>query len=232
MNKENLSPPQKETVTKIHEYINQSVKTLSGGLVNPLIDYILPSFHQKRFEKWCIAVKNALIELEENKLTKKSILDDLEFITLLKESMLVASKTHHQEKHDLLKNILVNHFMLEIEFDNKLLFTKTVDYMTLSHFYLLNLIQKYFIEIKELDEFENIKNVFKKDSLYLKIPHNSYRMLLNDLVKWNLISLGDVEFKEDVRKAGLMSYGGEDKSLPYICLTDFGRDFLDYLTCS
>jgi hypothetical protein len=198
-------------------------------LINPLIDFILPSFHQKLFEKWCENIYHAIIELEKKKISKIELLEDKEFISLLKECISIASKTHQIEKHELLKRILINHFENDFSFDSKLMFTKLVDTLTLSHFSLLFLLNKHFKEIKEIEVFKEIVEILNKDSLIETIPVNSYRMLLHDLEKLNLIATGALKFKTQVKQPFVMSAGGEDKTLPFILITDFGKDFIKYL---
>lgn len=229
MEKENLLPPREDFANRVHKYFNESAKTITGGFINPLIDFVLPSFHQKRFEKWCENIYHAIIELEEKKLSKSELIDDEEFISLLKECIIIASKTHQLEKHELLKRLLLNHFKTTAPFDEKLIFAKLIDSLTLPHLRVFQLIGKYFNDIKELNEFSKIKEILKADSLANAIPDNSYRMLLHDLENMNLIATGDIVFEIQVRQAFSLSVGGENPDLPYITITDFGKDFINYL---
>jgi hypothetical protein len=229
MDKEEIKPPKKDLSNKVHEYINDYAKTFTGGFINPLIDFVLPSFHQKRFERWCDNIYYAILELEENKITKEDLMADEEFISLLKESVSIASKTHQDEKHQLLKNALLNNFDSSLTFDSKLIFTRLIESLTISHLYFLKLIDKYADEIKDIKHFMEIKEILKTDSLADIIPDNSYRMIINDLEKLNLIAIGEVIFETVVRQSGVLSYGGEDKTLPYIAITEFGKDFIEYI---
>lgn len=228
MNKEEIKPPKKELPSTIHEYLKGCVKTSTGGFLNPLIDIVLPSFHQKRFEKWCENIYKALMDLEETKLSKIDLSKDEEFISILKECVAIASKTHQQEKHSLLKNVLIKHFDSNLVFDSKIIFTRLIDNLTISHIYLLKLIDKYSEEIKDLRVFTEIEEIFKLDIISKGIPHNSFRMLLNDLEKSNLIATGEIDFEVIVRQSFVLSTG-EDNSLPNITITDFGKSFIDYV---
>jgi hypothetical protein len=229
MKGEEIKPPKKDLSNHIHEYINDCAKTLTGGFINPLIDLALPSFHQKRFERWCENIYDAIIELEKNKISRENLIADEEFISLLKESVSIASKTHQDEKHQLLKDALLNSFDSNLTFDSKLIFTRLIDSLTISHLYFLKLVDKYANEIKEIKVFTEIIEILKNDSLAEIIPDNSYRMIINDLEKFNLIAIGEIEFETIVRQSGGLSYGGEDKNLPYLTITDFGRDFIEYI---
>jgi hypothetical protein len=229
MNKKDITPPKKDISNKVHEYINEVTKTVTGGFINPLIDFVLPSLHQKKFENWCNNIHSAIIELEEKKISRKSLISDEEFISLLKESVSLASKTHQEEKHQLLRNALINNFESNLAFDSKLIFTRLIGDLTVTHLYFLKLIDKYSEKIKDIKLFSEIKNVLKKDSLSTIIPNSSYRTILSDLEKYNLIAIGDIKFENTVREAILLSAGREDSNLPYIRVTDLGKEFIEYI---
>lgn len=229
MKENNLIPPKKDFANKFHEYFNESAKTITGGFINPLIDFVLPSLHQKKIEEWCENVYHAIIELNEKKLTKEDLAENEEFISLLKECIIIASKTHQIEKHELLKRVVLNHFESPVPFDAKLLFARLLDSLTLSHLTLFRLIDRYFNEIKEIKDFSKIEKIFESDPLSNAIPDNSYRMLLHDLENMNLIATGDIVFEVRVRQAFGLSAGGENPKLPYITVTKFGKDFIEYL---
>tara|TARA_R110002051_G_C8629631_1_gene484578 strand:- start:191 stop:889 length:699 start_codon:yes stop_codon:yes gene_type:complete len=229
MNKKDIIPPKKDLSNKVHEYINEVTKTVTGGFINPLVDFVLPSLHQKRFENWCNNIHSAIIELEEKKISGEDIISNEEFISLLKESVSLASKTHQEEKHQLLKNALINNFESNFTFDSKLIFTRLIGDLTITHLYFLKLIDKYSEKIKDIKLFSEIKNILKRDSLSAIIPNNSYRIILNDLEKFNLIATGDITFETVVRKPILISSGKENFNLPYITITDFGKEFIEYI---
>ena len=225
----NLMPPQKDIATKTHEAFREMLKAYTLGFVNPLVDFILPSFHQQRLEKWYNEIALAIEVLQETKLTKEDLLKDEEFVSLLKETIMIGAKTHQQEKHKLLQNALFNHFESQKSFDEKIIFTRLIDSLTLYHFNLLVLIHNYQAKLQEYDKFSEILKLLKSDSLSNNIPEYQYKPLLSDLEKFQLIEIGDIEFEEIVKKAELYSSGSEDKSLPYITITRFGNEFLNYI---
>ena len=157
MNKKDIIPPKKDLSNKVHEYTNEVTKTVTGGFINPLVDFVLPSLHQKKFENWCNNVHSAIMELEEKKISREDIISDEEFISLLKESVSLASKTHQEEKHLLLKNALVNNFESNFTFDSKLIFTRLIGDLTVNHLCFLKLIDKYSEKIKDIKLFSEIK---------------------------------------------------------------------------
>lgn len=209
--------------------MNNCAKTITGGFINPLIEFVLPSFHQKRFERWCENIYNAIIELDRIKISKENIYADEEFISLLKESMIIAAKTHQDQKHQLLKNALLNYFDSNLAYDSKLIFTRLIDSLTISHLYLLKLIERYANQLKDKKIFTEVKEILKNDSLAELIPDNLYRMIINDLEKLNLIAIGEIEFEKIVRQAENITLSLEDENLPYMTITDFGKDFIEYI---
>ncbi len=230
MDKNNLRPPRKDFADQTHEYSRDVAKAITLGLANPLVDFVLPSFHQKRFEEWCENVFQALMKLSEEKISLDDLQENEEFISLLKESMVIASKTHQEEKHEFLKRALLNQFGSHYSFDEKIIFTRLIDSLTLGHIYLLQLLLNYSEEIKGLKKFSEIVEKLKNDELSHHIPENTYRMLLNDLERSNLIELSEsIEYEINVSQAAVMSLGGENPDLPYILITEFGSAFVEYV---
>jgi len=230
MIKKELKFPQKDTADNIHEYGRDVAKVITLGLANPLVDFILPSFHQKRFDEWCQDVSELLTELQEMKLSKVDLLEDDEFISLLKESMIIASKTHQEKKHQLLKNALKNGVKKDFSFDEKLLYTRLVDTLSIPHlFYLKTLITKE-DGIKEIKSFRKILEILDKDDDFKKVPVEAQKYLLKDLERSNLIELSeDIEYEQEVRQGFVLSAGGANANLPYIKITEFARKFMNYI---
>lgn len=223
-------PPKKDFANHLHEYFNQTAKTLTGGFVNPLIDLILPSFHQKQFEKWCNDVYNSILDLENEKITLEQLRNNLEFISILKESMIIASKNHEQEKLLILKSGLLNSLKDSISYDNKLIFTRLIDELSVSHHIVLKTLNENNDSFKNLDKYQDIYNLFKEHSSYSIITKRQLVFLLDDLDKNRLIKVSrDIEDDEIVKEASRFVSAYGDNSLPFITVTEFGRDYLDYI---
>lgn len=228
MKSEDLKPPKEDLSNKAHEYFNECAKTVTGGLFNPLIDFVLPSFHQKRFDSWCENIFLAINQLQETSISKVDLIADEEFISLLKKSASTAAKTHQQEKHQLLKNALLNSFTSNLNFDLKFIFTQLIENLTVSHLFMLKLIDKHLNEIKHISQFTKIKEIIKNDPMSERIPDYSYHIILNDLERFNLIAVGAISYDVKVSQTPVLSTGGGSK-LPHIVVTDFGKDFLEYV---
>lgn len=230
MDENKLKPPSKDWADKTHEYGRDVAKSITLGLANPLVDFILPSFHQKRFEEWCENVFQALKELSEENFSIEDLQNNEEFISLLKESMVIASKTHQEEKHEFLKRALLNQIESPYTFDEKIIFTRLIDSLTLGHMYLLHLLFKFSEEIKGMNKFDEIVEVLESDKFSEYIPTKRYKLLLDDIAAEGLVELSeDIEYEQTVRQQTLLSAGGENHELPYIFITETGRDFINYI---
>ena len=145
--------------------------------------------------------------------------------------MLIASKNHQQEKHEILKRILFNYYETHINFDSKILYARLVDSLTVSHIVLLKLLNEELIKIQNLKQFEKIKAILLSNkNLTCKLPDNSFYILIYDLHNLGLIKISrDIEFKEIVRESGRLLINDGDINLPYLTITKMGYEFIEYL---
>jgi hypothetical protein len=230
MNQQLKPPPEKDFADNLHEYFREISKILCGGFVNPLIDIIMPSFHQKQFEKWCSDLYFKIIELERLKLSKNDLRNDLEFISILKECMIIASKNHQAEKLELLKRAIINSIDSDLAFDLKIYFSKLLDSLSVSHILVLRLVNQNIDKIAFLDEFEIIKANLGHELELLKLTDEYLYALFHDLAKFNLIEMSDnIEFNKGVRDMDLIIFSDGDKDLPYLRVTNHGKGFLQYI---
>jgi len=229
MEKDSLIPPKKDFANNIHEYINEITKTVSGGFINPLIDIILPSFHQKQFESWCMNVYSSILELDESKISKKDLLNNAEFISLLKENIIIASKNHQIEKLSILKNALIKSIGDDILFDKKIIYTKIIDTLTLQHLYIFKAVKMNLKDFYNTSNYSDIYGIISKNS-NIKISRSDLIYILNELDKYSLLKVSrDIEEDEIVRQSNLFGDGYENKKLPYINVTEFGNGFFEYV---
>jgi hypothetical protein len=231
MDLEKIIPPKKDSVDEIHEYLKDLVKKATGGFVNPLINFILPSFHQKRFEIWCTEVYKVIIELEENKLSISNLNENYEFVSLLKECILIASRNHQEEKLNALKGILINSINSEISFDVMMICTKFIDSLTVSHILILKKIKENISEVEWLLDFNEIIKKLNLIQIDLNFDYSIIKVLINDLHKLGLIVISNkIELDKDVVRNTIgLALLGENKSLPYIVITDLGISFMEYI---
>jgi hypothetical protein len=230
MEKNKLQVSEKDINDRVMEYIADIFKSASYGILNPLIDLILPSKHQQRFIEWCQSVKDAIVELNEKGLTIDKLRDDEQFISLLKESMIAASKTHQEEKHGILKDALFKHFVSDEEFDEKIMYIKLIDTLTLSHIHVLFLLNKYHDVIKDIDIFNGVVDIIKLHLTASYMSNDMYAVIVNDLEKSKLLEVSpDMIFDITVKQSIGISGGYNNPDSSYIIVTSFGKRFLAYI---
>lgn len=223
-------PPKKDFANHLHEYFNQIAKTLTGGFLNPLVELILPSFHQKQFENWCFDVYKTILDLENKKITFEQLRNNLEFVSVLKETMIIASKNHEAEKLLILKTGLLNSLNNSISFDNKLIFTKLIDNLSVSHHIVLRILNEYLDSFKNLEKYQDIHRVFVDYVIDSKISKKQLIFILDDLERNRLIKLSrDIEDEEIVKEASRFVSGYGNNDLPFLTVTEFGKDYLNYI---
>lgn len=223
-------PPKKDFATHLHEYFNQAAKTLTGGFLNPLIDIILPSFHQIRFEMWCYDIYETLLKLEDKKITINDLRDNLEFVSILKETIIIASKNHEIEKLQILKTSLLNSLNDSIPYDNKLIFTRLIDTLSVSHHVVLQILSENLDRFKNLKKFQDIHETFLEIAVQSTITKRQLIYLLDDLEKNRLVKVSrDIGDEEIVKEASPFVSGYGNNNLPFLTVTEFGDDYLDYI---
>ena len=230
MDEHKLIPPKKDFGNKTHDYFKELIKIFTGGTLNPLIDYILPSLHQKQYEQWSQNISDAIIELGNQKISLEDLRNNLEFISILKESMIIASKNHQLEKLNMLKSGILNSLNEEISFDSKLIFTRLIDNLSLSHIIVLKIISENLDRFENFKKFEDIFSTLLKFNSSLSFSKHELIFILYELDRNRLIKMSkEIEEEEIVREysRGLINNG--DINLPFMIVTEFGKRFLEYI---
>jgi len=226
-----LKPPKKSLVSHSNDKLKETIKILSPGWVNLFIDFIFPSIHEKRLEKWRDEVYERLLELINAKnLTVEDLSNNDEFITILKQSLLVASRTHQEEKLLFLKNIIVNSIDSDLTTDYKLIFNRLVDELSPTHIKIL----KHSIDnqdiLKETKKYEDYYNLIIKSDQEFKLHREEFTFFISELVSRDLIRISrDVEDFETVRDGGRLRLGGGNSELPLILITEIANKFIKYI---
>ena len=230
MEREKLIPPKKDFANEFHEYFNEVAKSLTGGFFNPLINIVLPSFHQKRFEIWCSEVYKALLELESKKITLEDLSRNLEFISILKESIIIASKNHQVEKLEIIRKCLLNSIESKYTFDTKFIFTKLIDKLSLTQLVVFNIVYLNLDEFRNLNKYREIYNLALSFKVDLKLSKEEFVYILKELETDGLIKASkDIEDDEIVRESESFVTDTQKTHLPYLTVTDFGEKFYNYI---
>ena len=230
MDKNKLTPPKKDLGNKTHDYLKDLIKIYTGGILNPLIDYILPSLHHKRYEEWCQNISDTLIELDNQKISSENLQDNLEFISILKESMIIASKNHQSEKLNMLKTGILNSLNKEISFDSKLIFIRLIDNLSLSHIIVLKIISENLNHFQNLNKFEDIYQTLLSFNNSLSFSESEFIFILNELDRNSLMKISrEIEYNEDVREYPRALVSDGNSNLPFMILKEFGKQFLEFI---
>lgn len=206
-----------------------------GSLTTELFTIILPSSIDKRRTKWMEQVVEILDELSKKDLIK-NLQDNEEFVSIFLETSRLAMKTHQEEKVKLLANVLRNSITVELDFFKKQHFASLIDDLNSYQIKILGFLYKYQSEVAGINSYEKFYNMFRNGSLSSdvildkNIDATTVRFFLKDLDRKGLIiisdSIGELEgFVRGFDRLGMSS----SSHLPYIVITDIGKDFLEFL---
>ncbi len=233
MNKENkYKPPTKSAGDAAMSIVRSGLGAIpfAGTAANELLNAIVASPIEKRRVKWMEDVGKALKELEESMgIVLESLQKNDIFIDVALEASQIAIKTSNQEKHDALKNAILNSALsAPPEEDLQMIYLRYVEELTPSHLNLLAL-------LTDTEEWGKRKGIEYPKSVFIDRSYHS-------LIKYALPNLGKKsELYElmisELRTRGLLRnspYSKPMKKNPdkniLLYSTDIGVDFLKYIT--
>lgn len=87
----------------------------------PIVDMVLPSPFGNRLIKWLMELKEDFEKLEKKvaELDTKALAEDEEFMTTMLNAARIVSYTHREEKHEMLRNALLNSTLPEAPVDDE-----------------------------------------------------------------------------------------------------------------
>lgn len=205
-----------------------------GGTLTEIFNLLVMPPIEKRRNEWMVTVVKSLQILEEG---QKGIVQDLannqEFISILIETSLHASKTHLVEKHKKLRNALINSIQNEFTYDIKQVYVNFINELTLTHIEVLKVVFEKPYSLVEAKSYQLIYDSLNqgKSEILTGMEISTFRFLLKDLESKGLLfisrELSDIE--NQVSKAGYLLLGGSKEMLPYVKVTDFGLNFLKFV---
>jgi len=162
--------------------------------------------------------------LEELEIKVENLAGDERFITVLTQSMLIAIRSHQEEKLDALRNAVINTAKSLFADDNVyLMFLNCVDAFTPWHIRVLNhLKSREFpmrdggVDIRRINDplTEEIRSIFPEN----EFDSHFIRQVFNDVSSRGFITITTLSQTED----------GEEVSQAR--LTQLGRDFLRFIS--
>lgn len=211
-----------------------------GGSLTELFDAIVTPPIQKRRIEWMQMIGKELQKLHELNNNKiQDILNNTEFQSLLINASICAFKTHQIEKTERLKNGLLNSIKGDFSYEINQQFINFIDILSLLHINLLNYIFLCHKELKNIDKVSTFFEVCKNGALkgivcngIHEIEISTFRFLLKDLESKGLImlspDLNDIE-NTVFKNASILLKQNKTKGLPYILITQFGIDFINFI---
>lgn len=193
-----IDPVLEPTAEKIHRIVRAALSTVpvAGGVLVELMNTLIHSPMEKRFNLWAIQVSDAINDIiheapEKTKLIEE-IIQNERFNDALILATTIAIKTHKKEKHIFLKNGLINAALQTLkEEDKEDIFFRMIDEFSEWHISLLLFYANphRFLTPEEI----NINNDVRETRMYGYII-KAFPSLANDI---NLIELiwGDLKGK-------------------------------------
>jgi hypothetical protein len=245
MNNKSLEPPK----ATIGDVLHTGASTVAGlaslvGLVGAgkLFKFIVASPLEKRTQEWMQNVAEAVDKLQTlGSIDVQSIQSNAEFVTFLTRTTLVAIQTHQAEKRDLLKQCLMNCVLSDIDFDIKQLYISLVDRLTITQVVILKVVAEYGDVTKNIaasEEFYDklIQNASFQYKEHLdKVNASQFTYLIKTLQDESLVDSKDGFLTVSHGLIGqgrsfTLRKGEKAEDFPNITVTDFGREFLRFIT--
>ena len=112
----------------------------------PIVDMVLPSPFGNKLIKWLMELKEDFEKLEKKvgELDAKALAEDEEFMTTMLNAARIVSYTHRKEKHEMLRNAVLNSALPEAPVDDeRLVFLNLVDEFSVVHIRILFSLKKF-----------------------------------------------------------------------------------------
>lgn len=232
-----LEPPKPDGFDKVHTFVKVVLSPIPAG--TDIFEALVTSPIRIRQEQWGEAIANAIYKLQlESAGIVETLSKNEEFQSLLISATLYASKTHLEQKRTALSNALINSVNSILPFDVKEIYLRFIDELTLQHIKTLDFV----VGNAEVIKTYNLKSITKIYEMLVKGSHSApfvsemdittFRFILRDLDVKGLIFMSPA--MEDIR--GEVSETERrvlnkvvNINLPYIKISSFGKDFLDFI---
>ena len=235
-----IDPPKGDGFDKLHIGVKAVLNLIpvAGGTATEIFNaIILPPF-EIRLSQWRELVADTLKKLEEQvEGTVPNLARNTEFTSLLISASTIASKTHLTEKHEHLRNGLVNSIDSSLSYDFKEVYMNFIDETTIQHVKLLEFLDYHKELVAPFKSYKSIYKLLVEGSRGVPILQHmdltAFRYLMKDLEGKGLIFISDAieEVKGAVYEASTrLLETGDKPDLPFVKITTFGKGFLDFIT--
>jgi hypothetical protein len=201
----------------------RAVLSLAPVLGGPLVEFfsmvVAPPL-EKRRDAWLIYIVNRLnkLECEVEGYKIENLAQNEEFISTLLYATQVAMRTHHEEKLEALRNIVVNSSLGITAPENiHLIFMNMIDRYTPLHLLILRFIENpdRFIatyrgmRTSDLPFAWDLRDAFRSTFSELQIIDEYYEQIIRDLTSDGLVRSDKMPEREKMLKPKLTILGGE-----------------------
>lgn len=176
--------------------------------------------------KWFIKKNKDLInELKSNE----------DFISLLLETSQLALKTHREEKLQLYKRALKNSISIDFDYFIQETYVRYIEELNPNQILVLHFINTNQEKLNYVNSYQKYYNLLTVGSVGLLSPtldssidSSTVRFFLQDLDKKGLIIVSDAieDLEGYVRENSYLITEKSKDELPYIKITEFGKNFL------
>lgn len=207
------------------------------GTALEVFDMIVASPLEKRREKWMQVVADSLKGLEDKdeKIVQR-LKENPEFISFLLEMGNVWIRNHEQEKFTQLKNTLINFENSPLKYDRKKGYVNLINELSVVHVKVLKFIYDN-RENKDIMNQSNYSIIFNRfistDLVETTFDMQTFQIIVEELKNRHLLMVSTaMEMQHgavSVFTPMLLDTGNADKNYPYIAITNYGIQFLDYI---
>ena len=106
----------------------------------PIVDMVLPSPFGNKLVKWLMELKEDFEKLEKKvgELDAKALAEDEEFMTTMLNAARIVSYTHRKEKHEMLRNAVLNSALPDAPVDDeRTVFLNLLEEFSVAHIHVL-----------------------------------------------------------------------------------------------
>jgi hypothetical protein len=152
------------------------------------------------------------------------------FKSILIETIIVAMKTHNQQKREMLKTAIIHSALgITIDDDSAVLFVRYIDELTSKHILLLRQLHLHPEPLRTIKGYEELYKLFSEE-IGSPVSKDAFKFLCEDLAIRGLIRISqDIDDFVDIYEASAMLYESTNDSLPRIRVTELADDFLAFV---
>lgn len=207
----------------------QLVPSGIGGAISEFIKSFWPQGFEKRKEEWlqCLAEK---VENMPDELAKKTIsfFETEEGKTLLLKAAIAAISTHKREKHQAIRDVLLNTVNdPDIHYDQKEIYVGIITDLEPYDLVLLKIINTYHEEFGEINSYEEAFIICKGHGF--QGDRDEFFLIINKLKDKSLIRISDhIDGFGDVYSPDVVITESTN-DMPKIKITDFAKRLVIYI---